>query len=179
MVLVIVLDTNCLIQSIPRQSRYRVVWDSLVRGEHVLCVSTEILEEYVEILQRLTDYDTAELIVKTIVNSPFVELITPYYHFEMIKDDPDDNKQGLCLPGPPDAGFALPRAGGGARAVRGFSHATVGTGAGRPLLRALPQFLLCTIADDLLRAGERLAAVEAVVCCPGGSRRRDGGGEGC
>ena len=92
----IVLDTNCLIQSIPRQSRYRLVWDSLVRGEHVLCVSTEILEEYVEILQRLTDYDTAELIVKTIVNSPFVELITPYYHFEMIKADPDDNKFVDC-----------------------------------------------------------------------------------
>ena len=92
----IVLDTNCLIQSIPRQSRYRPVWDSLVRGEHVLCVSTEILEEYVEILQRLTDYDTAELIVKTIVNSPFVELITPYYHFEMIKADPDDNKFVDC-----------------------------------------------------------------------------------
>lgn len=88
----IVLDTNCIIQSIPRQSRYRKVWDSLVRGEHVLCVSTEILEEYVEILQRLTDYDTAELIVKTIINSPFVELVTPYYHFEMIKTDPDDNK---------------------------------------------------------------------------------------
>lgn len=65
------------------------MWESLVRGEHVLCVSTEILEEYVEILQRLTDYDTAELIVKTIVNSPFVELVTPYYHFEMIKADPE------------------------------------------------------------------------------------------
>jgi len=92
----IVLDTNCIIQSIPRQSRYRKVWDSLVRGEHVLCVSTEILEEYVEILQQLTDYDTAELIVKTIINSPFVELVTPYYHFEMIKADPDDNKFVDC-----------------------------------------------------------------------------------
>ena len=57
-----------------------IVWESLVKGEHVLCVSNEILEEYLEILQRLTDYETAELIVKTIVNSPFVELITPYYH---------------------------------------------------------------------------------------------------
>lgn len=92
----IVLDTNCLIQSIPRQSRYRAVWDALVRGEHVLCVSTEILEEYVEILQRLTDYEMAELIVKSIVNSPFVELITPYYHFEMIKADPEDNKFVDC-----------------------------------------------------------------------------------
>lgn len=92
----IVLDTNCLIQSIPRQSRYRSVWDLLKRGEHILCVSTDILEEYVEILQRLTDYETAELIVKTIINSPFVELVTPYYHFEMIKADPDDNKFVDC-----------------------------------------------------------------------------------
>ena len=88
----IVLDTNSLIQSVPRQSRYHSVWQSLVRGENMLCVSNEILEEYVEILQRLTDYETAELIVKTILNSPFVELVTPYYHFQMIKADPDDNK---------------------------------------------------------------------------------------
>ena len=92
----IVLDTNCLIQSIPQQSRYHSVWESLVRGDHILCVSTEILEEYVEILQRLTDYETAELIVMTIVNSSFVELVTPYYHFEMIKADPDDNKFVDC-----------------------------------------------------------------------------------
>ena len=67
-----------------------------MKGEHVLCVSNEILEEYLEILQRLTDYETAELIVKTIVNSPFVELITPYYHFQMIQADPDDNKFVDC-----------------------------------------------------------------------------------
>ena len=35
-------------------------------------------------------------IVKTIVNSPFVELITPYYHFQMIQADPDDNKFVDC-----------------------------------------------------------------------------------
>ena len=92
----IVLDTNSLIQSVPRQSRYHIVWESLVKCEHVLCVSNEILEEYLEILQRLTDYETAELIVKTIVNSPFVELITPYYHFQMIQADPDDNKFVDC-----------------------------------------------------------------------------------
>ena len=92
----IVLDTNSLIQSVPRQSRDHIVWESLVKGEHVLCVSNEILEEYLEILQRLTDYETAELIVKTIVNSPFVELITPYYHFQMIQADPDDNKFVDC-----------------------------------------------------------------------------------
>lgn len=61
-----------------------------------LCVSNEILEEYVKILQRLTDNETAEYVVKTILNSPFTELITPFYHFNLITADPDDNKFVDC-----------------------------------------------------------------------------------
>ena len=92
----IVLDTNCLIQCISAKSRYHLVWLSLTSGRNTLCVSNEIISEYMEILQRLTDYETAELVVKTIVNSPFVEFVTPYYHFELIQQDPDDNKFVDC-----------------------------------------------------------------------------------
>ena len=53
-------------------------------------------KEYIEILQRLTDNETAEYVVKTILNSPFVELITPFYHFNLIIVDPDDNKFVDC-----------------------------------------------------------------------------------
>jgi len=70
----IVLDTNSLIQSVPRQSRYHIVWESLVKGEHVLCVSNEILEEYLEILQRLTDYETVPH-VDVIALAVFAELL--------------------------------------------------------------------------------------------------------
>jgi predicted nucleic acid-binding protein len=52
--------------------------------------------EYLEILQRLTDHDTAETVVKTIINSRFVEFITPYYNFGLITQDPDDNKFVDC-----------------------------------------------------------------------------------
>ena len=65
-------------------------------GKNKLCVSNEILEEYIEILQRLTDNETAEYVVKTILNSPFVELITPFYNFNLIIVDPDDNKFVVC-----------------------------------------------------------------------------------
>lgn len=68
------------------------MWESFVYGKNRLCVSNEILEEYVEILQRLTDNETAEYVVKIILNSPFTELITPFYHFNLITADPDDNK---------------------------------------------------------------------------------------
>ncbi len=92
----LVLDTNCLIQCIPPHSKYHKLWISFVRGINTFCVSNEIIEEYLEILQRLIDFDTAELVVKTIINSPFVEFITPFYHFELIKQDPDDNKFVDC-----------------------------------------------------------------------------------
>jgi putative PIN family toxin of toxin-antitoxin system len=92
----IVLDTNCLIQSIPQHSKYHKVWLSFVSGKNVLCISNEILEEYLEILQRLTGQEVAEYVVKVIINSPFTEMITPYYHFQLIDSDPDDNKFVDC-----------------------------------------------------------------------------------
>ncbi len=92
----IVLDTNCLIQSIPKRSRFRAVWDSFLSGKNTLCVSNDIIEEYMEILQKLTDETTAALVIKTIIESPFVEFITPYYQFHLITNDPDDNKFVDC-----------------------------------------------------------------------------------
>lgn len=92
----IVLDTNCLIQSVSPRSKYHAVWDSFVSGENRLCITNEIIEEYIEILQKLVGYEVSEYIVKTIINSLFTEFFTPYYHFELIKADPDDNKFVDC-----------------------------------------------------------------------------------
>ena len=92
----IVLDTNCLIQSVSPRSKYHAVWESFVSGENRLCITNEIIEEYIETLQNLVGYEVSEYIVKTIINSPFTEFFTPYYHFELIKADPDDNKFVDC-----------------------------------------------------------------------------------
>ena len=79
----IVLDTNCLIQSISPRSKYHAVWQSFVSGKNRLCVTNEIIEEYIEILQKLIGHEVSEYIV-------------PYYHFELIKADSDDNKFVDC-----------------------------------------------------------------------------------
>ena len=92
----IVLDTNCLIQCIPQKSPFRPVWESFLSGENTLCVSNDIIEEYMEILQKLTDEQTAAIVIKAIVESPFVEFIIPYYQFHLITADPDDNKFVDC-----------------------------------------------------------------------------------
>ena len=56
----------------------------------------KILNEYEEILERLAGVDTAKIIIETILNNPHTLLFTPYYHFDLIQSDPDDNKFVDC-----------------------------------------------------------------------------------
>ena len=88
----IVVDTNCLIQMIPKQSRYRFIWDRFVGGEWNLCVSNEVLEEYFEILSYLANPIVAQGVINVIINSPYTIMVSPCYRFEIISKDRDDNK---------------------------------------------------------------------------------------
>ena len=92
----LVLDTNSLLQCISRRSKYHDLWLSLLDGRNELCVSTEILEEYAEILERKTSPKFAELALDVISNNPYTVFITPYYHFKLIVADPDDDKFVDC-----------------------------------------------------------------------------------
>ena len=95
----IVVDTNTLVQIISPRSRYHRIYQSLVDGTHHLCVTTEILEEYEEILMRLTRNDIAKTIMRAITENPSTIFITTYYHFGLIVSDPDDNKFVDCAIG--------------------------------------------------------------------------------
>lgn len=92
----IVLDTNCLIQSISSKSPYRRIWDSFFDGTNLLCVTTSILNEYEEILNLLTNEETAKYIIDAIVSSPYTRFINVYFDFNLIQKDPDDNKFVDC-----------------------------------------------------------------------------------
>ena len=92
----IVLDTNCLIQSVGRHSEFRPIWDSILNGQHTLCVTNEILEESSEILGCLFNQQFADMVILAILKNPFVELFSPHYRFNLISADPDDNKFVDC-----------------------------------------------------------------------------------
>jgi len=92
----VVLDTNSLIQCISHHSRYHDIWLSVLDGRNLFCVSNEIIEEYEEILERKTSHNFASLAVNVILNNPHTVFVTPFYHFDLIKADPDDNKFVDC-----------------------------------------------------------------------------------
>ena len=92
----IVLDTNCLLATLPSKSPYHKVWEMFIDGELTLCVSNEILYEYEEIICEKTSPFFADLIINTLLNKKNVVGVTPKWRFDIIKTDLDDNKFVDC-----------------------------------------------------------------------------------
>ena len=82
--------------AISAKNEYHLVWQSFLRGEYVLCVSNEIIEEYLEVLSRNINPWVAESIIYAILTRKNVKKLVPYYHFGLIEADPDDNKFVDC-----------------------------------------------------------------------------------
>jgi len=92
----IVLDTNCLLPAIFYNSPYYWVWKSFCADKFTLCCSTEILQEYEELLSNFYSAEISESVMQTITNAINIEHIIPYYKWSLIFDDADDNKFADC-----------------------------------------------------------------------------------
>ena len=92
-----VLDTNVLVASLSDRSKYHWIWLSLTQHkDFFLCVTTEILEEYEEVVQRFYGEKTAAAVLETLVNLPNTMHITSYFRWHFIIADPDDDKFVDC-----------------------------------------------------------------------------------
>jgi len=92
----IVLDTNSLLMSLPKISPYRMIWDDFLAGKLILCVTNEIVEEYLEIIEQKTTAEIANNVISVILSQKNVEFVTPYYKMHLIQADEDDNKFVDC-----------------------------------------------------------------------------------
>ena len=92
----IVLDTNCLLQSISSRSRFHRVWAAFINGEYTLCVTNDILNEYEEIIGTHISPLAAKLTIETILRANNTLRIDAQYRFGLITTDIDDNKFVDC-----------------------------------------------------------------------------------
>lgn len=89
----IILDTNCLLVSVPKKSPFRWVFNAILADEVELVISTEILLEYEEQLAHFYSLEYAENIIKVLINLPNVVKVNPIsFNWLLIKQDPDDDK---------------------------------------------------------------------------------------
>ena len=92
----IVLDTNGLISSLSRRGQFYPIWRSFQQGRYTLCISNEILDEYIEIISQKMTPEIAENVADLLLKSKNVELIYPQFRWGLITADPDDNKFVDC-----------------------------------------------------------------------------------
>lgn len=88
----VVIDTNCLIVSIPRKNPEYWLYEAFKQGAFEWVISNEILFEYEEKLSDFYSPLTAELVLNILSISSNVTFAEPFIHWHTIKDDPDDNK---------------------------------------------------------------------------------------
>jgi putative PIN family toxin of toxin-antitoxin system len=92
----IVLDTNCLLPAIFDNSPYIWLWEAFGESKFSLCCSTEMLEEYGELLASFYSVEISESVINTITNASNFISVVPYFKWNLIAADPEDNKFADC-----------------------------------------------------------------------------------
>ncbi len=92
----VVLDTNILLVSISPKSKFYPIFRAFEKEEYHLCVTTDILIEYEEILRRHVGEALTTVVLQIIENAPNTRLVSRYYEWNLITSDPDDNKFVDC-----------------------------------------------------------------------------------
>ncbi|NIM14147.1 MAG: putative toxin-antitoxin system toxin component, PIN family [Candidatus Aminicenantes bacterium] len=92
----VVLDTNVMLVSIPKLSKYRAIFEGLIQKKYTLIISNEILTEYEEIIGQKANEVVAQNITNMLISLSNVEKTEIYYRWGLIKVDEEDNKFVDC-----------------------------------------------------------------------------------
>ncbi len=88
----IVVDTNCLLASIPPQSPHFWLYEAFEKEAFDWVISNEIVSEYEEKLTEFYSPKTAHLVLSILMVAPNTIFAEPYFRWQLIEQDSDDNK---------------------------------------------------------------------------------------
>ena len=88
----VIIDTNCLLLSIPPKNPEFWLYQAFASEQFEWVISNEILSEYFEQLDAFYSYNTAVLVSNILLSSPNVTFAAPFFKWNLIEKDPDDNK---------------------------------------------------------------------------------------
>lgn len=98
--MIVVLDTNVVIQALNRNHRFAIILDAWYAGRFSWAVSTDILFEYREDIVRTSGGERwkslERLLELAAVHSENVVQISPSFFFRTISADRDDDKFADC-----------------------------------------------------------------------------------
>ena len=88
----VVIDTNCLIASIPPKNPEYWLYSAFRNKAFDWYISNEIMFEYEEILTDFYSPATAALVLNILLNASNIIKSEPFIRWNLITGDPEDNK---------------------------------------------------------------------------------------
>ena len=88
----IVLDTNVLLVSLSETSKYHWIYTKLIQEDFFLFISNEVLTEYEEIFETRINQGISKKTIRLLLTLPNIYFVNPYFSWNLISVDPDDNK---------------------------------------------------------------------------------------
>lgn len=92
----VVLDTNVLLISISSKSKYHWIFRNLTDGVFSASITNEILMEYEEIISSKFNRAVSQNVIRALIMLPNIHKVNVYYKWNLILNDPDDNKFVDC-----------------------------------------------------------------------------------
>lgn len=92
----VVIDTNIMLNAIYPGSKNYWIRKAMEFQQIDLCITTDILDEYAEIIERFFDEETANLFLSALEILPNIIHIQKYFFWKLIPEDPDDEKFVDC-----------------------------------------------------------------------------------
>ena len=88
----VVIDTNVFLVSLAFNFRLHQIFQAILNGKFGISVSTEILLKYEEIIESRYGLNKTEATPDFLLLLPNVQLVTPFYKWNLASKDEDDNK---------------------------------------------------------------------------------------
>ncbi len=92
----VVIDSNVLLNAVFPGSKNYWIRKALEQQQLTLCLTTDILNEYEEVLGDFYDPTTADLFLSALEVLPNLIQVRKYYFWQLIPEDPDDEKFADC-----------------------------------------------------------------------------------
>ena len=87
----LVIDTNVFLVSLAPKFNLNWIFKYLIQGRFDLCITTEILHEYQEIISKRYGIDSTNATLDFLLLLPNVHQIIPHFKWDLLADA-DDNK---------------------------------------------------------------------------------------
>ena len=80
----VVIDTNVFLTILSKAGKNRWIFDKIITGELILCISNDILMEYWEVISNKTSPDLALNVTNFLLIHPHVRLINVYIKWNLV-----------------------------------------------------------------------------------------------